>query len=88
MDSISQVGTDAEQQNYPAMDLGQLTVEIKLKDQKIKDLLSDKKKLKSLLMKAKAAIDSSSLKQKQALEQLALVESKAKEATERNKDLL
>lgn len=39
-------------------------------------------------MKAKAAIDSSSLKQKQAMEQLAQCEAKAKDATERNKDLM
>lgn len=57
LDSISQVGEDREAQ-YPSMDLSQMTVEIKLKDQKIKDLQTDRAKLKQLLKKAKVAIDS------------------------------
>lgn len=52
------------------MDLGSLTVELKLKDQKIKDLQGDKIKLKNLLKKAKVAIDSINGKYKSSAEQL------------------
>ena len=40
------------------MDLQNVAAEIAKRDQKIKDLLSDRKKLKGLLQKAKVAIDS------------------------------
>lgn len=58
-DSVSQIG--AGDTNYPEdlpMDLGQVQVELKLREQKIVQLTADKQKLKTLVKKAKDAIDS------------------------------
>jgi chromosome segregation ATPase len=62
-------------------------VELRLREQKIKDLSSDKVKLKQLLRKAKDAIDSLSGKYKQSQEAGKLCELRLREALERNSDL-
>ena len=59
MDSISQLGLN-EVGDYPdagGIDLGQIRSQLQAREMKIKSLIADKKKLKSLLVKAKGAID-------------------------------
>jgi hypothetical protein len=44
------------------LDLGSIKNEVKMRDDKIRELVIERKKLRELLKKAKAAIDSSSAK--------------------------
>ena len=44
-------------QDAGGIDLGQIKQQLQARESKIKSLISDKKKLKSLLVKAKGAID-------------------------------
>lgn len=70
------------------MDLGAVKLELSLREQKIKDLQADKIKLKTLLKKAKVALDSIGLKFKQAQDVLKDTDGKLREVQERNKDLM
>jgi len=60
---------------------------LKLREQKIKDLSDDKSKLKTLLKKAKVAIDSLNSKYKSSQENLKTLDLRLREALERNRDL-
>ena len=89
MDSISQISGNRTNENAgPPMDLQNVAAEIGKRDQKIKDLLSDRKKLKGLLQKAKVAIDSINGKFKQAEEAKKQANQKIGEVMQQNKDLV
>ena len=70
------------------MDLGNVKAELKFREDKIKELHSDRMKLKTLLKKAKTVIDMNTAKYKAAVEQQKQTDAKLKEVNERNKDLM
>lgn len=60
MDSVSQLGLGEVGDSFHdgvGLDLGQIKQQLQSRETKIKSLITDKKKLKSLLIKAKGAID-------------------------------
>ena len=67
------------------LDLGTIKHEMKMRDDKIKAFAIERKKLRELLKKAKAAIDQSNLKLKTTKEQM---EQKLKDVEVRNQELV
>jgi len=72
LDSISQVGENTASltsADLQCMDLGSIKAEMIIRDQKIKDLQSERTKLKGLIKRAKTAMDSINGKYKNCLEE-------------------
>jgi len=62
--------------------------ELSKRDKRITELLNDRTKLKSLLKKAKSAIDSINQKYRASQDRTQMMDSKMQSALEKNKDLV
>ena len=74
LDSISQVEPEFDSNQLEQFDLGAVKYELLAREKKIKDLISEKSKMKGLLKKAKAAVETINSKQKLSEQKAAMLE--------------